>query len=721
MKVKKNDKLFNFDKNKIRNAIIQAYNQIDFPDFSTINEIVDEIEDELLNQSEEIIYVEEIENLVMSYLYRELPLVARQYSGYKMNKERAKKDPTEIEKVLFVDPEIEHENGNKNPHLVHIQNAYLAEIPSKEMMMKLLPAECKDAHERSVVYFHDSAYAARSMVNCCLYNLEELFKGCKINGVYIETPKSFQTACTVASQALSHGTSCQYGGITINLLHLAKFVDVSRKKIEKEVEEELNNILEQVSDDYGFDYNKTKNKIVNKRLLKEIEQGMQTFLYQTNTLCSGTGQAAFLSVSCWLNEDEQYTEDLILIFKELIKQRIAGIKQEDGTSLNPNFPKILYFLDKDTMKGGKYYDVTKLCAECSSKRLVPDYLSVKKHKELKEIPTPPMGCRSLLSVWKNADGECITWGRCNMGVQTLNLPYIAMENNKERSEEVLFENLKYYVDIAQRDMLWRANHVAKFKAKDNPLHFVYGGILRLNPEDTLEEYVYNGYFTISLGYAGLREAVYYITGEDQFGEKGNKLAHKIINYLNERNDDLKSKTGLAAGLYGTPMEVGTEKFAKACIRDFGEIGDGTQNNFITNSYHHHVTDKVDAFTKLKDEVQFSDKTTSGSISYVEVPNLSNNLDAILSIIDFIGDNCLYAEINSEISVCNSCGFNGYDFKKILVNDGTIRWQCPKCGETNPEMVKTSYRICGYISNYTPNQGRSEDILNRVKHLNLEEV
>lgn len=719
MYVKKGNNRELFDKNRIRNAIISAYNQIGMPDFKKIDSIVDDLVEEITDWNEELIDVKDIENIVMSYLYKELPLVARQYSSYKMDKERAKKNPSEVEKVLFVNPEIEHENGNKNPHLVHIKNAYLAEIPSKEMMMKLLPKECVEAHKKSIVYFHDSSYSSREMINCCLYNLEELFKGCMINGVYIETPKSFQTACTVASQALSHATSCQYGGITINLLHLAKFVDVSRQKIIKEVSNEIDIMLSDISDDYGFDYNKVLNEIVNSRLSKEIEQGMQTFLYQTNTLCSGTGQAAFLSVGCWLNEDKKYTDDLILVFKELIKQRIKGIRQEDGTYLNPNFPKILYFLDEDTMKGGKYYDITKMCAECSSKRLVPDYLSVKKHKELKGVPTCPMGCRSLLNEWIDENGKHITWGRCNMGVQTLNLPYIAMENNKERSEEQLFKNLKYYVDIAQRDMLWRANHVAKFKAGNNPLHFVYGGILRLNPNETLEKYVYNGYFSISLGYAGLREAVYYITGEDQFGDKGNKLAHKIIDYLNDRNEQLKNDTGLAAGLYGTPMETGTEKFANACIRDFGEIGDGTKNHFITNSYHHHVTDKIDAFTKLEDEVQFSDKTTSGSISYVEVPNLSNNIDAMLEIIEYIGNNCLYAEINSEISICNTCGFQGYDFKKITVNDGTVRWKCPKCGESDPNKVKTSYRICGYISNYTPNQGRSEDIINRVKHLNID--
>jgi ribonucleoside-triphosphate reductase len=321
----------------------------------------------------------------MSYLYRELPEVAREYSKYKMDKERATKNPSEIEKVLFVSPEIEHENGNKNPHLVHIKNAYLAEIPSKEMMRQLLPRDCLDAHDRCVVKFHDMSYSAREMFNCCLYNLEEIFKGCSINGIYIETPKSFKTACTVASQALSHATSCQYGGITINLLHLAKFVDISRQKIRKEVTEELSSISEISYTEDDID------RITAVRLKKEIKDGMQTFLYQTNTLCSGTGQAAFLSVGCWLSEDEEYAEDLILVFTEMLRQRIQGIKQEDGTYLNPNFPKILYFLDENTMKGGKYYEVTKLCAECSAKRLVPDYLSVKKHIELKEVPTFPMG------------------------------------------------------------------------------------------------------------------------------------------------------------------------------------------------------------------------------------------------------------------------------------------------------------------------------------------
>jgi ribonucleoside-triphosphate reductase len=300
-----------------------------------------------------------------------------------MDKERANKNPTPIEEVLFVSPEVEHENGNKNPHLVHIKNAYLAEIPSKEMMRKLLPDECVKAHDKGIVYFHDMAYSAREMFNCCLYNLEEVFKGCSINGIYIETPKSFRTACTVASQALSHATSCQYGGITINLLHLAKFVDVSRQKIKSEVQQELE-LIGNIDDT-------VVNELVEKRLKKEIKDGMQTFLYQTNTLCSGTGQAAFLSVGCWLSEDEQYADDLALVYVEMLKQRIQGIRQEDGTYLNPNFPKILYFLDENTMKGGKYYDITKLCAECSSKRLVPDYLSVKKHKELKQVPTFPMG------------------------------------------------------------------------------------------------------------------------------------------------------------------------------------------------------------------------------------------------------------------------------------------------------------------------------------------
>lgn len=707
-----------FNSNRIRNAIIQAANQISYPDFDLIDSLTNKICRLIMEKNKNNqIEVKEIENIVMSVLYSDAPDIAREYSSYKMDKERAKENPTEIEKVLYVNDDIKYENGNKNPNLVHIKNAYLAEIPSKEMMKKLLPKDCWEAHERSIVYFHDSSYSARSLLNCCLWNLESMFKGCSINSTYIETPKSFRTACTVASQALTMATSSQYGGITINLLHLAKFVDVSRQKIRKEVDDELSLVLDNISDDSDFNYETIKERIVEERLQKEIKDGMQTFLYQTNTLCSGTGQAAFLSVGCWLSEDPKYSDDLIMVYKELIRQRLEGMRQEDGTYSNPNFPKILYVLDEDTMKGGKYYEITKLSAKCSASRLVPDYLGMKKHKELKGVLTFPMGCRSLLNPYQDENGNYITFGRANLGVQTLNLPYIAMENNKEHSEEILFKNLDHYMEIAQRDMLWRANHIAKIKAKENPLALMYGGYLRLQPEETLEKYVYSGYFSISLGYAGLREAVYYITGEDQFHDKGNKLAHKILDYLNNKNDELREKTGLAAGLYGTPMETGVEKFAKACIRDFGQIGDGTQHNYITNSYHHHVSDKVDAFTKLVDEAQFSDKTTSGSISYVEVPNLSNNIDAVLEIIECIGENCLYGEINSEISQCKTCGFKGYDFKKKLDEKGLVKWECPRCGEDSPEKILVSYRICGYISNYTPNAGRSSDIYNRVKHLN----
>lgn len=326
-------------------------------------------------------------------------------------------------------------------------------------------------------------------------------------------------------------------------------------------------------------------------------------------------------------------------------------------------------------------------------------------------------CRSLLHTYIDKDGKLELWGRWNLGVQSLNLPYIAMENNPDRNEEILFSNLYYYLDIAHRDMLWRANHIAKIKAGQSPLLWVHGGLTRLNPDETLEKEVYSGRPSISLGYAGLYECVKYITGESQFEENGNKLAHKILDYLNESNRIFKEKTGLAAGLYGTPMESLVDNFAKACIRDFGHVGDFSNRNFITNSYHYLVSEQVDAFTKLTNEAQFSNKTTSGSISYVEVPNMSNNIEAMLEIIEHIGNECLYAEVNSEISSCGKCGFEGYDFPKTYANDGTVRWKCPCCGETDPDIVHTSYRICGYISNYTPNEGRSEDIIMRCKHLN----
>lgn len=675
------------------------------PDFKEIDEITDVIEEILQKKAiDNCITKEQIENVVMSVLYDKAPCAGRVYSSYKTNKEKAYKNPSDIEKVLFVSPEIKHENNNKNPELTHIQTSYLAEIPSRDFMRELLPPDCLEAHDRGVVYFHDLSYSARANLNCGLFNLEEIFKGCEINGVWIETPKSFRTACTVATQALTHVTSNQYGGVTINFLHLAKFVDVSRRKIREKFEK------------YPID-DKVRDQIVQKELEQEIKDGIQTFHYQNSTLCAGIGQAAFLSVSIWLDEDPKYTDDLILITKELLNQRIQGIKDKQGYYENFNFPKILYFLDKNTMKGGKYYEITKLCAECSAKRLVPDYMSYKKHIELKGVPTPSMGCRSLLSPWEDENGKLVTWGRENAGVQTLNLPYIAMENNPNKSEKVLFENLKYYVKIAYRDVLWRANHAAKIKAKQAPLLWEYGGYLRLQSEETLEKYVYNGYITLSLGIAGLREAVYYITGEDQFHEKGNILAHKIMDFLNDSNDRLKEETGLSVGIYGTPIETTTEKLAKACIRDFGHIGDGTKSLYITNSYHHHVKDKVDAFTKLTDEAQFSDKALGGSISYVEVPNLSENIEAMLQLIEHIGNTCLYAEINSEISTCHNCGFEGHDFQKVFAEDGTLRWKCPCCGETDPEKVHTSFRVCGYLSSFTPGQGRSQDIYNRQKHLN----
>ena len=396
------------------------------------------------------------------------------------------------------------------------------------------------------------------------------------------------------------------------MLHLAKFVDVSRKKIEKEVEDEINLILNELSDTHDFNYEKIKTKLVNKKLQKEIEQGIQCFDYQNSTLCSSVGQAVFLTVSVYLNEDTQYTDDLIMIFEEMLKQRIRGVKDKSGVRVNPNFPKILYFLDKDTMRGGKYYNTTKLCAECSSKRLVPDYMSVKKHMELKGICTPSMGCRALLSPWVNPEtGKLQVWGRGNCGVESLNLPYIAMENNNEHSEEVLFKNLDHYLAIAYQDMLWRINHVAKIKAKACPLLWVYGGMARLNPEDSLEKLVYGGFYTCTLGYSGLYECVKYITGENHWEGNGKILAHKILDYLNEKNKKFGEKINVSIALYGTPSESLTDTFAKACLRDFGQVGDGTQRKYLTNSYHIPVFQEIDAFNKLTNEAQFSDKTQGG--------------------------------------------------------------------------------------------------------------
>lgn len=390
IKVIKNGKEYEYDKNRIIRAIIQAYNQILIPDFKTIDFIANNIDYEVKQQShDDTIDVKTIENIVMSMLYKYEPDVAREYSKYKINRERAYNNPTAIEQVLLSSKEISQENANKNTELAHIKNAYLAEIPSKERMRELLPQDCLEAHDRGVVYFHDMGYSARPITNCELLNLDYLLQHeFDLNGTWIEKPKSFQTACTIATQILTHIASNTYGGCTVNLLHLAKFVDVSRQKIKKDVETEVNIMLENISDSWEFNYEDIVNKLTQKRLLKEIHDGIQTFTYQNLTLCSNVGQAVFLTIAVYLNEEPQYTDDLILVYKEMLHQRIQGIKNQRGIYENPNFPKILYFLDEDTMKDGKYYDITKLCAECSAKRLVPDYMSVKKHLETKGVVTP---------------------------------------------------------------------------------------------------------------------------------------------------------------------------------------------------------------------------------------------------------------------------------------------------------------------------------------------
>lgn len=409
MFVIKNGKSCKFNRDKIRNAVIQAANQVSYPDFDAIDNIVDEIEDIIFTEHDNQIQVNEIENLVMSVLYREMPAAGRVYSAYKMERERMKKNPTETEKVLYGSEEIDKENANKKANLGHIVNAYLAEIPSKEEFFKQFPQACVEAHNRGVVYAHDSGYSIRPLHNCELLNLDYLLQhGCKINGTWVDKPHSFWVACSVASQILTHVTSNTYGGCTVNLLALAKFVDISRKKIREEVKEEW--------EQNEFSYSEEQlNRTVERRLNREINQGIQTFTYQNQTLCADVGQAVFLTVSVYLNEDPEYTNDLILIFKELLRQRIKGVPNEQSIYENTNFPKILYFLDEDTMRGGKYYDITRICAKCSAMRLVPDYMSVKKHLEMKGVVTPSMGCRALLSPYKDENGNFVTWGRFNCG------------------------------------------------------------------------------------------------------------------------------------------------------------------------------------------------------------------------------------------------------------------------------------------------------------------
>ena len=660
--------------------------------------------------------VEEIQELVELEIMKQGAYeTAKRYIRYRYTRNLARVANTTDNQILTLiesnNEEVKQENSNKNPTVNSVQRDYMAGEVSKDLAMRiLLPQDVVKAHEEGIIHFHDTDYYAQHMHNCDLVNLEDMLQnGTVISGTMIEKPHSFSTACNIATQIIAQVASNQYGGQSISLAHLAPFVQVSRKKITKQVIGEFE-ILDIIPTKEKVE------KIVENRLREEINRGVQTIQYQVVTLLTTNGQAPFVTVFMYLNEakNEQEKHDLALIIEEVLQQRYQGVKNEKGVYVTPAFPKLIYVLEEDNITSdSKYWYLTELAAKCTAKRLVPDYISEKIMKELKEGNCfPVMGCRSALTPWKDENGEYKFYGRFNQGVVTLNLVDIALSSGKDIDKfwKIFDERL----ELCYKALMCRHNRLKGTLSDAAPILWQDGAIARLKKGEPIDKLLYGGYSTISLGYAGLCECVRYMTGKSHTDPSVTDFAIDIMKYMNKACNKWKAQTSIAFGIYGTPLESTTYKFAKCLQKRFGVIPGVTDKAYITNSYHVHVTEEIDAFDKLKFEAKFQALSTGGAISYVEVPNMQNNLDAVLQIIRFIYDNIMYAELNTKSDYCQECGFDGEI--KIVNDDGKLVWECPNCGNRNQDTMNVARRTCGYIGTQYWNQGRTQEIQERVLHI-----
>ncbi len=668
---------------------------------------------ELLGRSPSVEEVQDmVEHQIMAHGAFE---VAKAYITYRYTRTLVRQSNTTDDKILSLiecnNEEAKQENSNKNPVVNSTQRDYMAGEVSRDITNRiLLPQDIVEAHNEGIIHFHDTDYYAQHMHNCDLVNLEDMLQnGTVITGTLIERPHSFSTACNIATQIIAQVASNQYGGQSISLAHLAPFVQVSREKITKDVKRELaeNSIelsAEQISN------------LVEQRLRMEINRGVQTIQYQVVTLLTTNGQAPFVTVFMYLNEakNEQEKHDLAMIIEEVLEQRHQGVKNEQGIWVTPAFPKLIYVLEEDNIyENSEYYYLTRLAAKCTAKRLVPDYISEKKMKELKEGNCfPVMGCRSALSPWKNENGEYQFYGRFNQGVVTLNLVDIALSSggNLENFWKVFDERL----ELCYRALMCRHERLKGTLSDAAPILWQYGACARLKKGESIDKLLVGGYSTISLGYAGLCECVKYMTGKSHTDPAATPFALEIMKYMNDACDRWKAETTIGFGIYGTPLESTTYKFAKCLQRRFGIIEGVTDKGYITNSYHVHVTEEIDAFEKLRFESQFQALSSGGAISYVEVPDMQNNLEAVLQIIRFIYDNIMYAELNTKSDYCQVCGWDGEI--EIQETDGKLIWTCPQCGNQDQDKMNVARRTCGYIGTQYWNQGRTQEIKERVMHL-----
>lgn len=713
-----------FDAAKIVTAVTKANNRVEAAhklseaEIVSIGEYVRKLAEELTRA----LTVEEIQDIVEKEIMRlgkyEL---AKRYITYRYNRSLARKSNTTDGRILSLincnNEDIKQENSNKNPLINSVQRDYMAGEVSKDISSRiLLPHKVVEAHDAGLLHFHDMDYFAQRMHNCCLLNLEDMLQnGTVISGTRIDRPKSFATACNIATQIIAQVASNQYGGQSISLAHLAPFVEVSRKKIRAEVEAELKKLLVDVEE-------AQISQIVEGRVRKEVARGVQIIQYQVITLMTTNGQAPFVTVYMYLNEvsDPQTKADLAMIIEETLKQRILGVKNEKGVYITPAFPKLIYVLEEDNISPeGKYYYLTELAAKCTAKRMVPDYISEKIMLANKIDKNGEghcytcMGCRSFLTPYVDENGKPKYYGRFNQGVVTINLPDVGLSanGNLDKFWEILDDRLELCHDALQ----CRHKRLEGTYSDAAPILWQHGALLRLKKGETIDKYLHGGYSTLSLGYAGLWECVYALIGKKLTESEGEKLGLQIMRKLNEYTAKWKAAENIDYSLYGTPLESTTYKFAKALQHRFGIIAGVSDKNYITNSYHVHVTEPIDAFAKLELEAKFQLLSPGGAISYVEVPNMQNNIPAVLTMIKFIYDKIMYAELNTKSDYCMKCGYDG-EISIYTDEHGKLGWKCPNCGNTDQTRMSVARRTCGYIGTQYWNQGRTQEIKERVLHI-----
>ena len=715
--IKRNGSEVDFDSSKIIVAITKA-NEASLHREMTEEQIREAAEYiaykcEKMNRA---VSVEEIQDMVENQIMASGAFeVAKGYVRYRYNRSLVRKANTTDDRILSLiecnNEEVKQENANKDPVVNSVQRDYMAGEVSRDLTRRLLlPKEIVDADREGIIHFHDSDYYAQHMHNCDLVNLDDMLQnGTVISETLIEKPHSFSTACNIATQIIAQVASNQYGGQSISLTHLAPFVQISREKIRQEVLGEIEAMDSHPSQEII-------DRIVEMRLRREIQKGVQTIQYQVITLMTTNGQAPFLTVFMYLNEarNPQEKKDLALIIEETLRQRYQGVKNEAGVWITPAFPKLIYVLEEDNIREGtEYFYLTQLAAKCTAKRMVPDYISEKKMKELKEGNCfPVMGCRSALNPWKDENGNYKFYGRFNQGVVTINLVDVALSSNRDMDKfwEIFDERLA----LCYRALMCRHNRLKGTLSDAAPILWQYGAIARLKKGEPIDKLLYGGYSTISLGYAGLCECVRYMTGKSHTDPSATGFALEVMRHMNDACARWTKETNVFFSIYGSPIESTTYKFAKCLQRRFGIIKGVTDKGYITNSYHVNVTEEIDAFSKLRFEAQFQALSTGGAVSYVEVPNMQDNLEAVISVIQFIYDNIMYAELNTKSDYCQQCGYDGEI--SIVEDNGKLLWQCPRCGNRDQNTLNVARRTCGYIGTQFWNQGRTQEIKERVLHL-----